>query len=145
MCIRDSDIDEFVDKITGDVVDMDKAINKTANRITKKLSGLTANIKGVVMSETNKLIQDNLDKLNIPNPDLDDKVKKELKGVGDLVSCLFKDLLGDLGNFIKGLLGDLVENLLDAALCMIQDILGEIMKQIMSKVNAALGLSLIHI
>ncbi len=138
--VEKNDIDEFVDKITGDVVDMDKAINKTANRITKKLSGLTANIKGVVMSETNKLIQDNLDKLNIPNPDLDDKVKKELKGVGDLVSCLFKDLLGDLGNFIKGLLGDLVENLLDAALCMIQDILGEIMKQIMSKVNAALGI-----
>ena len=74
------------------------------------------------------------------HPTLDDKVKKELKGVGDLVSCLFKDLLGDLGNFIKGLLGDLVENLLDAALCMIQDILGEIMKQIMSKVNAALGI-----
>ena len=59
--VEKNDIDEFVDKITGDVVDMDKAINKTANRITKKLSGLTANIKGVVMSETNKLIQDNLD------------------------------------------------------------------------------------
>ena len=133
--VEKNDIGEFIDKVTGDVVDMDKAITKTANRIGKKLRGLTANIKGVVMEDANKLIQDNLDKLNIPNPDLDNEVKKKLKGVGDLISCLFKDLLGDLGKFIKGLLMDMLESLLDTALCFIDNILGDLMKEIMNKVN----------
>ena len=138
--VEKNDIGEFIDKVTGDVVDMDKAITKTANRIGKKLRGLTANIKGVVMEDANKLIQDNLDKLNIPNPDLDNEVKKKLKGVGDLISCLFKDLLGDLGKFIKGLLMDMLESLLDTALCLIDNILGDLMKEIMNKVNSVLSI-----
>ena len=138
--IEKNDIDQFINKLDGSVVDMDYEINLMSQRIQKKLTGLTANIKGVVMEETNKLVQDGLDELSIPNPELDTAVRKQLKDVGDLVSCLFKQLLGELGDFIKGMLSDLVENVLDTALCLVQNFLGEIMKKLMDKIQSALGI-----
>ena len=138
--VEKNDIDQFINKLDGSVVDMDYEINIMSQRIQKKLTGLTANIKGVVMEETNKLVQDGLDELSIPNPELDTAVRKQLKDVGDLVSCLFKQLIGELGDFIKGMLSDLVENVLDAALCLVQNFLGEIMKKLMDSIQSALGI-----
>ena len=138
--VEKNDIDQFINKLDGSVVDMDYEINLMSQRIQKKLTGLTANIKGVVMEETNKLVQDGLDELSIPNPELDTAVRTQLKDVGDLVSCLFKQLLGELGDFIKGMLSDLVENVLDTALCLVQNFLGEIMKKLMDSIQSALGI-----
>ena len=50
-----------------------------SQRIQKKLTGLTANIKGVVMEDVNKLVQDGLNNLSIPDPELDNAVRKQLK------------------------------------------------------------------
>jgi len=138
--IEKNDIDQFVNKLDGTVVDLDYEINIMSQRIQKKLTGLTANIKGVVMEETNKLVQDGLASLSVPDPELDVAVRDELKNVGDLVSCLFKQLIGELGDFIKGLLKDLIENVLDTALCLVQNILGDIMKKLMDSITAALGI-----
>ena len=138
--VEKNDIDQFINKLDGSVVDMDYEINLMSQRIQKKLTGLTANIKGVVMEETNKLVQDGLDELSIPNPELDTAVRTQLKDVGDLVSCLFKQLIGELGDFIKGMLSDLVENVLDTALCLVQNFLGEIMKKLMDSIQSALGI-----
>ena len=137
--VEKNDVDQFIDKITGKVVDMDYEINIMSQRIQKKLTGLTANIKGVVMEETNKLVQDGLNNLSIPDPELDVAVRDQLKNVGDLVSCLFKQMIGELGDFIKGMLSDLVENVLDTALCLVQNMLGDIMKKIMDSIQSALG------
>ena len=92
------------------------------------------------MEETNKLVQEGLEKLSVPDPELDVAVRDQLKNVGDLVSCLFKQLIGELGDFIKGLLKDLVENVLDTALCLVQNILGDIMKKLMDSITGALGI-----
>ena len=137
--VEKNDIDEFIDKQTGKVVDMEYEINIMSQRIQKKLTGLTANIKGVVMEETNKLVQEGLANLSIPDPALDTAVRKQLKDVGDLVSCLFKQAIGELGDFIKGMLKDLVEKVLDTALCLVQNFLGEIMKKLMDNITSALG------
>ena len=136
--IEKNDVDQFINKLDGKVVDLDYEINLTQQRIQKKLTGLTANIKGVVMEDVNKLVKEGLEDLSIPDPELDVAVRKELKNVGDLVSCLFKDLLKDLGNFIKGMLEDLVENVLDTALCLVQNMLGDIMKKLMDNITGAL-------
>ena len=137
--VEKNDVDQFVNKLNGAVVDMDYEINLVSQRIQKKLTGLTANIKGVVMEETNKLVQEGLEALSIPDPELDNAVRKQLKDVGDLVSCLFKQLIGELGDFIKGMLSDLVENVLDTALCLVQNMLGDIMKKLMDSITGALG------
>ena len=138
--IEKNDIDQFINKLDGRVVDLDYEINIMSQRIQKKLTGLTANIKGVVMEETNKLVKEGLASLSVPDPELDVAVRDQLKNVGDLVSCLFKQLIGELGDFIKGLLKDLIENVLDTALCLVQNILGDIMKKLMDSITAALGI-----
>ncbi len=135
-----NDLGEWIDKRTGRLVNLEKKINNVAYRVQKKVSGMTANIKGVVMGEANKLVQKGLDKLNIPNPDLDGAVKKQLKDVGGLISCLFKDLLKDLAGFIKGMLNDLLANVLDAALCLIENFIGSLMAKIMDKITSALDM-----
>jgi len=138
--VEKNEIDEFIDKRTGDVVDLEEKIDKTTNRIQRKLNGLLGNIKGVVMEDVNKMVKEKLDGNNVPNPDLDDEVKKELKNVGDLVSCLFKDMLDDLKDFIKGMLSDLLENALDTALCLVQKMISDIMGKVMEKIEDALGM-----
>ena len=138
--IEQNAIGDYVDKATGAVVDLDKKIDSTKNRIQAKLNGLLGNNKGVVMEETNKLVQEGLDEINIPNPDLDNAVKTQLKDVGGLVSCLFKQMLGELGDFIKGMLSDLLENVLDTALCLIENMIGDIMGKIMEKIEGALNI-----
>ncbi len=138
--IEQNEIGDFIDKKTGAVVDLEKKIDSTKNRIQSKLNGLLGNIKGVVMEDVNKLVQDGLDEINIPNPDLDNAVKTQLKDVGDLVSCLFKQMLGELGDFIKGMLNDLLENVLDTALCLIENMIGDIMGKIMEKIEGALSI-----
>ena len=138
--VEKNDVDQFINKLDGAVVDMDYEINIMSQRIQKKLTGLTANIKGVVMEETNKLVQDGLNQLSIPDPELDVAVRDQLKNVGDLVSCLFKQMIGELGDFIKGMLSDLVENVLDTALCLVQNLLGDIMKKLMDSIQGALGI-----
>ena len=136
--VEKNEIDQFINKATGKVVDMEYEINIVSQRIQKKLTGLTANIKGVVMEETNKLVTEGLNNLSIPDPELDVAVRKQLKDVGDLVSCLFKQAIGELGDFIKGMLKDLVENVLDTALCLVQNMLGDIMKKLMDNITGAL-------
>ena len=138
--VEKNEIDEFIDKRTGDVVDLEEKIDKTTNRIQRKINGFLGNIKGVVMEDVNKMVKEKLDGNNVPNPDLDDEVKKELKNVGDLVSCLFKDMLDDLKDFIKGMLSDLLENALDTALCLVQKMISDIMGKIMDKVEDALNM-----
>ena len=138
--VEKNDVDQFVNKLNGAVVDMDYEINLVSQRIQKKLTGLTANIKGVVMEDVNKLVQEGLEELSIPDPELDNAVREQLKDVGDLVSCLFKQLIGELGDFIKGMLSDLVENVLDTALCLVQNMLGDIMKKLMDSITGALGI-----
>ena len=49
-------------------------------------------------------------------------------------------MIGELGDFIKGMLSDLVENVLDTALCLVQNFLGEIMKKLMDSIQGALGI-----
>ena len=138
--IEKNEIGDFIDKKTGAVVDLEKKIDSTTNRIQSKLNGLLGNIKGVVMEDVNKLVQDGLDEINVPNPDLDNAVKTQLKDVGGLVSCLFKQMLGELGDFIKGMLNDLLENVLDTALCLIENMIGDIMGKIMEKIEGALSI-----
>ena len=92
------------------------------------------------MEETNKLVKEGLSNLSIPDPELDVAVRDQLKNVGDLVSCLFKQIIGELGDFIKGMLTDLVENVLDTALCLVQNMLGDLMKKLMDSITGALGI-----
>ena len=132
-------VGEFIDKQTGDVLDVAFEVRNSALRIRKKLSGLTKNIKGVVMKEADILIKDQLDKIAIPEPKGAAAVKKQQLGLQKVINCLFDTLLDDIKDFVENLLKDLLAKALDSALCLIQDILGNIMNKLMDLIDKALS------
>tara|TARA_S200000501_G_scaffold82396_1_gene74528 strand:+ start:4827 stop:7355 length:2529 start_codon:yes stop_codon:yes gene_type:complete len=134
-----NDDGNFIDKFTGDVMDVSFEIKTATLRINKKLHGLTKNIKGVVMEKIDETISDKLDKIATPDPEKDKDIKKEKKGLAKIIECLFDTLLDDIKDFIENLLKDLFERALDSALCLIQDILGQIMNKLMDLIDKALS------
>ena len=132
-------VGEFIDKQTGDVLDVAFEVRNSALRIRKKLSGITKNIKGVVMKEADILIKDQLDKIAIPEPKGAAAVKKQQLGLQKVINCLFDTLLDDIKDFVENLLKDLLAKALDSALCLIQDILGNIMNKLMDLIDKALS------
>lgn len=137
--IEKNEINKFIDKETGKVVDFMTEVNSTASRIASKLNTILGNIKGTVLKEVDLFIKKILKDLNIPNPDIAEPVKEQLKTIGDLIACLFKSMLKDLVAFIKGMLLDLVEKALDTALCLVESFIGEIMSQIMDLIQQAMS------
>ena len=137
--IDTNEVGEFIDKQTGDVLDVAFEVRNSALRINKKLNGLTKNIKGVVMKEADILIKDKLDNISIPEPKNKDAVKKQQLGLQKVINCLFDTLLDDIKDFIENLLKDLLAKALDSALCLIQDILGNIMNKLMEMIDKALS------
>ena len=132
-------VGEFIDKQTGDVLDVAFEVRNSALRSRKKLSGITKNIKGVVMKEADILIKDQLDKIAIPEPKGAAAVKKQQLGLQKVINCLFDTLLDDIKDFVENLLKDLLAKALDSALCLIQDILGNIMNKLMDLIDKALS------
>ena len=137
--IDQNEVGEFIDKQTGDVLDVAFEVKNSALRINKKLNGITKNIKGVVMKEADILIKDKLDKIAIPEPKGAAAVKKQQLGLQKVINCLFDTLLDDIKDFVENLLKDLLAKALDSALCLIQDILGNIMNKLMDLIDKALS------
>ena len=131
--IEKNEIGEFINSATGEVEDFAAEVEKYTSRIGKFMDGIMGNVKGVVLKETEKFIQEQMDKINIPNPDILDPLKEQLKSVSDLIKCLFKQIAGDILSTISGMLMDLVEQALDSALCLAQDVFMDLFGGVIDK------------
>ena len=142
--IEKNDIGEFINKTTGKIEDVAGEIEAIQDRIQGFMGGVLANVKGTVLKETQKHIQEVINDIKIPDPDLLDPAVDQLKNIGDLVDCLFKQLFNELADVIGGLLNDLIGQALDAALCLAQDIFsdlfGGLMDKLMKGLDTALGI-----
>ena len=142
--IEKNEIGEFINSATGEVEDFAAEVEKYTSRIGKFMDGIMGNVKGVVLKETEKFIQEQMDKINIPNPDILDPLKEQLKSVSDLIKCLFKQIAGDILSTISGMLMDLVEQALDSALCLAQDVFmdlfGGVIDSLLGAIESALGI-----
>ena len=131
--IEKNEIDEFIDKKTGDIEDVAEEIEAVQERIQGFMGGVLSNVKGTVMSEAQKAIQKEINDIKTPDPKALEPTQKQLKDVGDLINCLFKQLKEEMLDVIGGLLEDLLEQALDAALCLAQDIFQELFGGMMEK------------
>ena len=142
--IEKNEIGEFINKVTGDIEDVAGEIEAIQDRIQGFMGGVLANVKGTVLKEAQKHIQEVINDIKIPDPDLLDPAVEQLKNIGDLVDCLFKQLFNELADVIGGLLNDLIGQALDAALCLAQDIFsdlfGGLMDKLMKGLDTALGI-----
>ena len=142
--IEKNDIGEFINKKTGQIEDLAGEIEAVQDRIQGFMGGVLANVKGTVLKETQKHIQGVINDIKIPDPDLLDPAVDQLKNVGDLINCLFKQIFNELADVIGGLLNDLISQALDSALCLAKDIFsdlfGGLMDKLMKGIDTALGI-----
>ena len=142
--IEKNDIGEFINKNTGKIEDLAGEIEAVQNRIQGFMGGVLANVKGTVLKETQKHIQGVINDIKIPDPDLLDPAVDQLKNIGDLINCLFKQIFNELADVIGGLLNDLIGQALDSALCLAKDIFsdlfGGLMDKLMKGIDTALGI-----
>ena len=142
--IEKNDIGEFINKKTGKIEDVAEEIEKIQSRIQGFMGGVLSNVKGTVMKEAQIEIQKVINDIKIPDPSLLDPAVDQLKNIGDLLNCLFKQIFNELADVIGGLLKDLLEQALDAALCLakdiFQDLFGGIIDKLMAGIDAALGI-----
>ena len=140
--IEKNDIGEFINKKTGKIEDVAEEIEKIQSRIQGFMGGVLSNVKGTVMKEAQKEIQKVINDIKIPDPSLLDPAVDQLKNIGDLVNCLFKQIFNELADVIGGLLKDLLEQALDAALCLAKDIFQELFGGIIDKLMAGIDAAL---
>ena len=142
--IEKNDIGEFINKKTGAIEDLAGEIEAIQDRMQGFMGGVLANVKGTVLKETQKHIQGVINDIKIPDPDLLDPAVDQLKNVGDLINCLFKQIFNELADVIGGLLNDLISQALDSALCLAKDIFsdlfGGLMDKLMKGIDTALGI-----
>ena len=142
--IEKNEIGEFINKTTGKIEDVAGEIEAIQTRIQGFMGGVLANVKGTVLKEVQKEIQDTINDIKIPDPDLLDPAVDQLKNVGDLINCLFKQIFNELADVIGGLLNDLIGQALDSALCLAKDIFsdlfGGLMDKLMKGIDTALGI-----
>tara|TARA_B100001029_G_scaffold24749_1_gene17360 strand:+ start:18498 stop:21011 length:2514 start_codon:yes stop_codon:yes gene_type:complete len=142
--IEQNEIGEFIDKQTGDLADIADEIELMQNRMGGFMNGVLSNVKGTIMKEVQLEIQKEINDIKTPDPDLLDPTVDKLKNIGDLIDCLFKQLKEELLDVIGGLLMDLLSQVLDAALCLVQDLFqelfGGLMEKLMAGIDAALGI-----
>ena len=142
--IEQNEIGEFIDKQTGDLADVADEIELMQNRMGGFMNGVLSNVKGTIMKEVQLEIEKEINDIKTPDPDLLDPTVDKLKNIGDLIDCLFKQLKEELLDVIGGLLMDLLSQVLDAALCLVQDLFqelfGGLMEKLMAGIDAALGI-----
>lgn len=128
----------YIDKIFNIPVpteDFDKVLDKVSSKIGGALS---VNLR-LAKAEMMVKIDDAVDSmLKFTEPDFLLKKLKIDKSKNEL-SCLFENILGGLGNMIKGLLKNVLGKLVSLPLCAAENLLGGLLSDITDKISSAIG------
>ena len=127
--------DGYIDPVLNRIVDMDVEINKVSKEISGAMSGIVRGARLNLFKEINEKVDDAIDFL-----DPDYLIKNiEIKKAKDDIYCLIENVLNGLknfvGDFIKGLLG----NILNIPLCAAEQFLSGLMSNITDKIQGLIG------
>ena len=129
--------DFYYDAITGLQLDFDAEMAL----ITKKIGGVMgAKVNGIrdtIFSSVEEKVNSFTNKL-IPE-DLKTQFAEGVRGVMGTMYCLFENLIGGLKDTIGNFLKTLVGKLLNAPLCAAEQILGALLENIMGKITDLIG------
>jgi len=127
--------DGYIDPVLNRIVNMDKEINK----VSKEISGA---MSGIVRKARNKLFEEINDKVDAAIDFLDpDKLIKdlEIKKAKDDVFCLIENILNGLKNFVSDFIKGLLGNILNIPLCAAEQFIGGLMSNLTDKIQSAIG------
>lgn len=125
--------DFYVNSITGAVVNLESELNLVAKKIGGVMTGMTSGVRDSLFSLAEEKIQSFTNKL-VPE-ELKGPFGEGLKGVMDNIYCLFGNILTGLTNVIGDFLRGLVGNMINAPLCAVEQMIGALMGNIMNSIT----------
>ena len=127
----------YYDAITGLQLDFDAEMDLITKKIGGVMSAKVNGIRDTIFSSVEEKVNSFTNKL-IPE-DLKTQFAEGVRGVMGTMYCLFENLIGGLKNTIGNFLKTLVGKLLNAPLCAAEQILGSLLENIMGKIKSLIG------
>jgi len=127
----------YVDAATGLVVNLNSEINEIARKIGGIMTGKVNDIRDYLFSEVEEKINAFTNKL-IPE-EVKPQFGEGIRSVMDNIFCLFGNVIGGLKNMIGNFLKSLIGKLINAPLCAAEQLIGALLGDIMGSINNTIG------
>ena len=126
--------DGWIDPITSTVVDMDKLVDKASEKAAGGLSAIIRKTRKNMFEEINSIVDDGLDFL-----DPDHLIKNlEIKKQKDRIYCLIENVLKGLKNVISDFLKEMLGKIVNLPLCALENLLGGILSKVTDMIQNAI-------
>ena len=116
----ESSLGKFVDPIQNKIFDMQNELRRIVRQVKGLIKGIMNNIRDGINGKLNCIFSQFLGALNLVNPVeflTDEASRKAFQKILDIIFCIFEKLLGDLGDFLQNMFGELVENVVNGPFC----------------------------
>ena len=127
--------DGYVDPVLGTIVNMDKMVDKAAREIDGALSGVVRKARTEMFKTINEGVEQSLSFLDPANLIKELEIKKQ----EDSIFCLIENFLKGLQNMIKNFLKELLGKLINMPLCAAENFLGGLFSDIANKIQGLIG------
>ena len=116
----ESSLDNFISPLQNKIVDMTDEINKTARHIAGIVKGIINNIRSKILKKVLSLFsifQGLQKKINPADWLTGPGFTKAAKGIMQILFCVFEKIIGQMMNFVKNMLKNLVANVINGPFC----------------------------
>tara|TARA_B100000902_G_scaffold98560_1_gene101001 strand:+ start:172 stop:2565 length:2394 start_codon:yes stop_codon:yes gene_type:complete len=149
----ESAMGKFVDPIENLIYDMDKELRRIVRQVKGLLKGVLNDVRDGIFGKLNVIFSKFLGTLNLVNPFeflTDEASRKAYQKILDIIFCIFEKLLGDLGDFLKNMFSQLIENVINGPVCAAEqfisgmfakifDLLEDLMEPVLSGLDWLVG------
>ena len=116
----ESSLGRFVDPVQNLIVDMDAELRRIVRQVKGLIKGVLNSIRDGINGMLNVIFSNFLGTLNLINPAeflTDEASRAAYQKILDIIFCLFEKLLDGLGDFLKNMFSELVENVVNGPFC----------------------------
>ena len=136
--------DNWIDPLTNSVVNMQAELAYVTGQMQGIMKGTINSIKTNLLKNLNKKFKKLLGPIKAGAKGVDAffdelKLKKGFKGIMGLIYCAFENVLGNLGKFISNMFQNLIGNVVNGALCAIEQFVAGMFAKIFDSLEGVLG------
>ncbi len=136
--------DNWIDPLTNSVVNMQAELAFVTGQVQGIMKGSINSIKKNLLKNLNKKFKKLLGPIKAGAKGVDSffdeiKLKKGFKSIIGLIYCAFENVLGNIGNFISNMFQNLLGNVVNGALCAIEQFTAGIFAKMFDFLEGALG------
>ena len=116
----ESSLDNFIDPIQNKIVDMTDEINKVAQKVNSIVKGIINRIRSKILKKVLSLFsifQGLQKKINPADWLTGPGFTKAAKGIMQILFCVFEKIIGQMLNFVKNMLKNLIANAINGPFC----------------------------